>query len=500
MSRAALIAVPLLFTACSVGPDYVTPAAPVPVANYKESGEWKQAQPKDDMIRGKWWEIYHDPQLNALEDQVNISNQNVAQAEAQFREAAAAVKVARAAFFPTVTANPAYTESQDSQNLTVHSNKAGAQHVGATAVTLYDLPAEASYMVDVWGSVRRNVEANSATAQASFANLENARLSYQATLAQDYFSLHGLDAQEELLRTTADSYEKFLQLTTNQYNSGIASQAAVAAAKTQLDTTKALLIDVGVQRAVYEDAVATLIGKPAPDFSLKKVSLTGTPPAIPVGMPSTLLERRPDIAQAERQVASANASIGVAVAAYYPQLTLSASTGLEAIQLSELFSGPSFFWAVGPAIAQTVFDAGATHGRVQEAQANYDATVANYREVVLTAFQQVEDDLSGLRILKDEAAAQDLAVTAARQSLDITLNEYNAGTVDYLNVITAQATALNNEIAAVNIRTRRMTTSVLLVEALGGGWDTAKLPTTHGVSDVPEAQAEIIKNKNPVSP
>jgi NodT family efflux transporter outer membrane factor (OMF) lipoprotein len=509
-SRAAVFALPLLFTACSVGPDYVAPAAPTPVANYKESGEWQPAQPKDDMIRGRWWEIYHDPQLNALEDQVNISNQNVAQAEAQFREAAAAVKVARAAFFPTVTANPSYTLSQASQSLTSGGNSGGgggggsgafggsgksSQHVGAQDVSLYDLPVEASYMVDVWGSVRRNVEANTATAQASFANLENMRLSYQATLAQDYFSLHGLDAQEQLLQATVVAYQKFVDLTTNQYNSGIVSQANVAAAKTQLDTTKAELIDVGVQRAVYEHAIATLTGKPAPDFFLKRVALTGTPPAIPVGMPSTLLERRPDIAQAERQVASANASIGVAVAAYYPQLTLSASTGLESIRFSDLFSGPSFLWSVGPAIAQTVFDAGKTHGEVQEAQANYDATVANYRQVVLTAFQQVEDDLSGLVILKDEAAAQELAVASARQSLDISLNEYKAGTIDYLNVITAQTTELNNEIAALNIRTRRMTTSVLLVEALGGGWDVSKLATKHGVSDVPEAQAQINTDK-----
>src|ERR1700683_914919 len=277
----ALMALPIIFTSCSVGPDYVTPSAPVPAANYKDVGDWKPAQPKDDMIRGKWWEIYHDPQLNALEDQVNISNQNVIQAEAQFREAAAAVKVARAAFFPTVTANPAFTESQASQSLSSRSVGGGGggisgggtggtgtgiggagssgrgQHTGAIATSLYDLPVEATYMVDVWGSVRRNVEANSATAQASFANLENARLSYQATLAQDYFSLHGLDAQQALLQTTVTSYEKFLELTTNRYNSGIASQADVALAKTQLDTTKAQLIDVGVQRAVFEDAVAT---------------------------------------------------------------------------------------------------------------------------------------------------------------------------------------------------------------------------------------------------
>ena len=509
--RVVLIMLPLFFAACSVGPDYVTPTAPVPVTAYKDPGDWKPAQPRDDMIRGKWWEMYHDPQLNALEDKVNISNQNVLQAEAQFREAAAAVKVARAAFFPTVTANPAYTMSQASQSLTSGgksgsssssgtggtggAGRSSSQHVGATDVSLYNLPVEASYMVDIWGSVRRNVEANTATAQASFANLENMRLSYQATLAQDYFSLRGLDAQEELLRTTVTAYQKFLDLTTNQYNSGIASQGSVAAAKTQLDTTKAQLINVGIQRADYEDAIATLIGKPAPDFTLKKLSLAGTPPPIPVGVPSTLLERRPDIAEAERQVASANASIGVQVAGYYPQFTITGSTGLEAIKFADLFSGPSFLWSVGPVIAQTIFDAGATHGRVQEATATYDATVANYREVVLTAFQQVQDDISGLRILKDEAAAEDEAVKSARQSVDISLNEYKAGTVDYLTVITAQATALSDEITAVNVRTNRMTTSVLLVEALGGGWTTSKLPGKSGVADVPPAQKQIDQGK-----
>jgi NodT family efflux transporter outer membrane factor (OMF) lipoprotein len=539
--RILLLGLPLLFTACSVGPDYVKPAAPVPVADYKGIGQWKPAEPRDGVIRGKWWEIYRDPKLNALENQVNISNQNVLQAEAQFREAAAAVKVARAAFFPTVTTNPAFTESQASQSLssggfsggggaiavegagvtgtgtgttpvtgagttTGTSTQTGvvaiggARHAGATVANLYDLPLEATYMVDVWGSVRRSVEAGTQTAQASFANLENARLSYQATLAQDYFSLHGLDAQEKLLRDTVASYQTYLDLTTNRYNSGIASQADVAQAKTQLDTTKAQLVDVGVQRAVYEDAIATLIGKPAPDFSLGKVSLAGTPPAMPVGLPSTLLERRPDIAEAERQVASANATIGVEVAGYYPQLTLNASTGLTAVQFSQLFSGPSFLWSVGPVIAQTLFDAGRTHGEVQEAQANYESTVANYREVVLTAFQQVQDDLSGLRILKEEAAAEDEAVKAAQQSLDISTNEYKAGTVDYLTVITAQATALSDEITAVNIRTRRMTTSVLLVEALGGGWNTAKQAGRQGVSDVPEAQTQIDKGKNPPAP
>lgn len=489
-----LLVAPLFLASCMVGPDYSKPSAPTPAA-YKEAGDWKQAQPNDAALRGKWWEVYHNPELNELEEQVNISNQNVIQAEALFREAAAAVKVSRSGLFPTVTANPSYTESQASQNLTSHSNAAGSQHEGAKAVTLYNLPLEATYMVDVWGAVRRSVEADSSTAQASFADLENARLSFQATLAEDYFSLHGLDAEQQILQESVDAFQKSLELTTNRYNGGIASKGDVAQAQTQLATARAQLIDVGVQRAQFEHAIATLIGKPASNFSLKKAALTATPPKIPVAVPSTLLERRPDIAGNERRVASANASIGVATAAYYPSLTLSGSTGLEAIKLSELFSGPSFLWSVGPAIAQTIFDAGRTHGQVQEAQANYDATVAVYRETVLTAFQQVEDDLSGLRILADEAAVQDDAVKSAKQSLDIATNQYKAGTQDYLTVIIAQTTALNNELTAVNIRTRRMTTSVLLIEALGGGWDTSHLPTKPQVADVPQAQSQIAKDK-----
>ncbi len=494
-STALLAGIPLLFSSCMVGPDYVKPSDPTP-ASYKEMGDWKQAHPKDDAIRGKWWEIYHDQQLNTLENQVNISNQNVLQAEAQFRAAAALVKVTRAGLFPTLTANPAYTESQASQNLTARSSSSSSGgHTGAVAQGLYNLPLEASYMVDIWGAVRRNVEANSASAQASFADLENARLSYQATLAQDYFSLRGLDAEKQLLDTTVASYEKFLTLTTNRYNGGIASKADVAQAKTQLETAKAQLIDLGVQRAIFEHAIATLIGKPASIFSLNETPLTATPPLVPVAVPSVLLERRPDIAGAERRIASANASIGVQVAAYYPSITLNGSLGQESIQLSQLFSGPSFFWSVGPVLAQTLFNGGKTHGQVQEAQANYEATVAAYRQTVLTAFQQVEDNLSGQRILENEAAVEDEAVKSAQQSLDIATNQYKAGTQDYLQVITAQTIALNNEVTAVNLRTRRMTTSVLLIEALGGGWDVSKLPSSHGVADVPEAQSQIVKAK-----
>ncbi|HEX4139951.1 MAG TPA: efflux transporter outer membrane subunit [Candidatus Methylacidiphilales bacterium] len=509
LRRLPIILAPLLVAGCSVGPDYVTPTAPMPTGNFKEfGGTWEPAKPSDDAIRGKWWEIYHDPELNALEEKVNISNQNVIEAEAQFREAAAAVKVARAAYYPTVTADPAYTFSQQSQN--VGSSRGGAggssfgggggggkgpQHVGALALSLYDLPIEGSYMVDIWGSVRRNVEEQSATAEASFANLENMRLSFQATLAQDYFELHGQDAEADLLTRSVKSFEDFLTLTKNRYNSGIASQGDVALAQTQLDTTRAQLIDLGVARAQFEHAIAVLTGQPPSDFALKEVVLKGTPPHVPVGVPSKLLQRRPDVAEAERQVASANAAIGVQVAGYFPQLTLTAQTGLEATELSQLATGPSFLWSVGAALAQTVFDAGATHGRVQEAQANYDATVANYRQTVLTAMQQVEDDLAGLRILESEAAAEDIAVKSANVSLDVSTNQYKAGIVDYLTVITAQTTALSDEVQAVNIRTRRMTTSVLLVEALGGGWTSATLPGVAGVADVPQSQQQIDKGK-----
>ena len=491
-----------------VGPDYVQPTAPTPTA-YKEAGPWKPAKPKDDMIRGPWWEIYHDSHLNTLEAQVNISNQNVIQAEAQFVEAAAAVKVANAGLFPTITANPTYSASQSSQSLTKSgsggSSSSGSSGSGGTSSgghsgkygvnSLYNLPLEASYMVDVWGQVRRSIEANSATAQASYAALENARLSYQATLAQDYFTLRGIDAQEQLLKTTVVSYQKYLVLTTNRYNSGIASKGDVAQATTQIDNANAQLIDLGVARAQYEHAIATLIGKPASNFSLGSLPLEALPPRIPVALPSTLLERRPDIAEAERNVASANASIGVATAAYYPTITLTGQAGLEAVQLSQLFSGPSFFWSVGPALAQTLFNGGQTHGQVQEAQANYEATVAAYRQTVLTAFQQVEDDLSGLRILADEAAATNDAVKSSQQSLDIATNLYTAGTQSYLDVIVAQATALTDQIAAIKVQTSRMNTSVLLVEAVGGGWDKSQMPGAAGVADVPQAKAQIDKGK-----
>jgi len=506
-----------LLAGCEVGPDYVKPSAPVPT-HYKDTGNWKPANPQDAVVRGKWWEIYHDAELNALEDKVNISNQNVLQVEANFREAAAAVKIARSSLFPTITTNPSITESQ-TQSLNLFSPGSGSStslNTGTGTTTssgssrsggsndqpegVYDLPLQLTYLVDVWGAVRRGLENSTATAQAEFADLENARLSFQGTLAQDYFSLRGIDAEAKLLDDTVKAFQMNVQLTQNRYASGIASQADVAAAQTQLDQTRAMLIDLGVQRTQFQDAIATLIGEPASVFSLSVRPLTAEPPRVPAGVPSTLLERRPDIAAAERSMAAANAEIGVEVAGYYPQITLNASTGLNTVELAQVFSGPEFLWSVGPAVAQTIFDAGRTHGLVQEAGEAYNGTVAAYRQTVLTAFQQIEDDLSGLRILEEEAGVQASAVKGAQISLNVTTNLYKQGVDDYLQVITTESILLSDQITDVNIRTRRMTTSVLFIEALGGGWNTSKLASKADVSDVPEAQNAIDRAKPQAPP
>jgi NodT family efflux transporter outer membrane factor (OMF) lipoprotein len=334
-----------------------------------------------------------------------------------------------------------------------------------------------SYLADIWGSIRRSVRASEETAQASFAELENARLSFQAELAQDYFGLHGTDGQMELLQRTVESYQEYLQLTKDRFASGVASGGDVAQAETQLYTTQAQLIDLGVARAQFEHAVAVLTGKPPSELSVPAAAIKSPPPPIPVGIPSALLERRPDIATAERQMASQNEQIGIAKAAYYPSLTLTATGGFQTGEFTKWLNAASGFWSLGPQFAQILFDAGRRRAQVQQAQAGYDATVANYRQMVLTAFQQVEDNLAALRILANESEAQDEAVKAAQQFLDISTYQYKAGTVNYLQVLIAQTTALQDEVTAVNILTRRMNASVLLIEALGGGWDASTLPS-----------------------
>ncbi|MBA4418176.1 MAG: RND transporter [Syntrophus sp. (in: bacteria)] len=467
-----LVITSVLISACAVGPDYVKPTAPVPDA-YKENKEWKVAEPKDDVLREAWWEVYNDPQLNALVEQVNISNQNIALAEAQFRQASALIQAARSSFFPTITANPSAVRSMRSGNIGLTT---GYQ---PDTDTLYTAPLNmVSWELDVWGRIRRTVEASRASAQASASDLEGVKLSVQASIVQNYFLLRTLDRQKQLLSRTVDAYTRSYEMTRNQYSSGVVSRADVLQAETQLKTTQAQVIDVGVQRAQTEHAIATLIGKPASEFTIPHSPLDSGPPSIPSGVPSSLLERRPDIAGAERRVAAANAQIGVARAAYFPTITLSGSIGYQSLSTADWLTWPSRFWSFGPGIAQSVYDGGLRGALNAQARAAYDATVASYRQTVLNGFQEVEDQLSALRILEEEAQAQEGALSAARKSLEISLNQYKAGTVSYLNVVIAQATALNNARTVLNILSRRMTASVLLIKALGGGWNASMLNKT----------------------
>ena len=469
----------LVFTeGCMVGPKYARPSAPVPPA-YKEAlpDSWKQAQPNAAISRGKWWEIYNDPELNKLEEQINISNQNVLLAESQYRQARDQVRIARSALFPTVSTSPSATYSRNSTTLV-----AGNQLNGTTTAVIsgshadYTLPVDVSYQADIWGNVRRGVASAKDTAQSSAANLENVRLTFQAELAEFYFELHGLDGDADLLQRTITSFQQFLQLTKDRLDAGIASGADVAQAQTQLETARAQLIDVGINRAQFEHAIAILIGKSPAEVSIVPGVLKTPPPAVPEGLPSALLERRPDIANSERLVASANEQIGIAQAAFFPSLLLTATGGFESRNISQWFSWPSRFWSLGPQFAETIFDAGKRKAQVDLQRAAYDGTVATYRQTVLTAFQQIEDEMAALRILEQEAQAQDAAVKAAEQSLGIVTEQYKAGTSDYLNVITTQTIALTDERTAVDILTRRLTASVLLIEALGGGWDSSQLP------------------------
>jgi NodT family efflux transporter outer membrane factor (OMF) lipoprotein len=474
----ALAGLVLFSSACMIGPKYQRPSAPA-AATYKDPPPpgWKEAQPNDGAIRGKWWEIYNEPPLNALEEQVSISNQNVLAAEARFRQAKTLVRIARAGLFPTVTTTPSVITSQSPSNFA----NTGLVSTTSRVRELYALPFNFTYQADVWGNVRRSIAANSATAQASAADLENARLLYQSELAQDYFELHGLDGEAQLLDTAVKSYDEFLTLTRNRYDSGVASMGDVAQAETQLETTRAQSVDLGVQRSQLEHAIAILTGQPPSAVSVALAPIKSPPPPVPIGVPSALLERRPDIASSERLVAAANEQIGIAQVAFYPSLTLSASGGFETSTFVNWFSWPSRFWSVGPQLAQTLFEGGRRRALVDQAEAAYDVTVANYRQTVLTAFQQVEDNLSALRILAQEADVQDRAVRAAEESLTIATAQYRGGVVSYLQVITSQAIALQDERAAVAILTRRMSASVLLIQALGGGWDASQLPTANDI-------------------
>lgn len=475
----ALAAGAALMTACSVSPPYVRPSMPLPPA-YKElgaagvDGDWKAAQPRDDMAHGKWWERFHDSHLNELEEKLNISNQTIAAAAANVLVARSMIQEARAQLFPTVTGNPGITNSRVSTGF--------GKPVGV-AFSTYSLPFDASWEPDLWGRIRATVKANTIAAQVSMADLEDVRLSAQADLAADYFELRSQDAMQHLYDSTVSAYQEALELNRDLSRAGSGNDEAVAQAEAQWKAAQAQDTDLGVLRAQYEHAIAQLAGQSASAFSVPVAeaagkAIAGNPLQIPLGIPSELLERRPDIAAAERAVAQANIQIGIARTAYFPTVTLSAAAGLEGLSIAKWFTWPSRVWSVGPGLAQTIFDGGLRRATVQQFQAAYDQTVANYRQTVLTAFQQVEDNLAALRILAKVIEQQDSAIDSAGRSLQVADVRYRAGIDPYLNVIAAQTTQLAEQQAAVSFRMQQMVASVQLIKALGGGWDSEQIPSS----------------------
>jgi NodT family efflux transporter outer membrane factor (OMF) lipoprotein len=465
-------------TGCTVGPKYIKPAVPmtqmykeeVP-SSFKGSDQWQPAHPADQTSRGNWWEIFGDSELNNLEEQIARSNQNLKVAEARFREARAAIRFNRASQFPAISTGPSasYVKAPD-------SSPSFPSKVQEASTGDFVLPFDLSYELDLWGRVRRGVAAAREEAQATAADYETAKLSLEAELALDYFELRSADAQEQLLDDTVRAYTDNVQLTLNRFNRGVAPKTDLAQAQTQLDTTRVQETDVTVQRAQFEHAIAILIGKPPAEFSLATAPLNYQPPSTPIGLPSELLQRRPDIAAAERRVAEANQQIGIARAAYFPTVSLGATAGFESTHVTNLLDGPNAFWAVGPALAETLFDAGRRRATSESALANYDAAVATYRQTSLTAFQEVEDNVAALRILENETQQQQQAVASSQESLQLFTNRYKGGVDTYLQVITAQTIELANERNAIDILRRRLDASVLLVKALGGGWDASNLP------------------------
>jgi len=485
LAQLASIACILLQAACVVGPRYARPSVQAPPA-YKElpregaqaGREWKMAEPNDAAIRGKWWEVFHDLQLNELEEKTGSSNQNIAAAAANFLAARALVRQARSQYFPAVTTNPSIVNSRPSPGQFGGLQTGSSSGLTVKSYTDYSLPFDASWEPDFWGRVRNSVRANVYAAQASSADLQNVRLSEQAEVAVDYYELRAQDSLKRLLDSTVVAYQEALDLTQSQYRAGLSNDEAVAQAEAQLRAAQAQDTNLGVLRAQYEHAIAVLIGQPASTFSLSPQTLEAKPPITPVGVPSRLLERRPDIATAERGVAQANAQIGVAKAAYFPNVMLSAAGGFGNSSISDWFTWPSRFWSVGPSLAETIFDAGLRRATVQQYQANYEQTVANYRQTVLISFQQVEDNLASLRILSQAIEQQNAAVEAATRSLQEATARYAGGVDPYLNVIVAQTSLLNDQQTAVNFRMQEMVASVQLIKALGGGWDASHIPSS----------------------
>jgi NodT family efflux transporter outer membrane factor (OMF) lipoprotein len=470
-SAAVAFALAALASGCASRTRSTAPAVETPAA-FKENANWKPAQPADTAVRGKWWEVFGDAELNGLEEQIAVSNQTLKGAAAQFEQARAALRATRSALYPEIDSDPSLTRARQS----------GARAISSFHATYTDflLPATASYEADVWGRVRGTIAASRAALQATAADVESVSLSLHAELATDYFTLRGLDRERQLLDSAVTAFRTALDLTQNRYRGGLASQADVALAETQLETTRAQAVDVDVARALVEHAIAVLVGRPASSFSMPRAPLTQGPPAIPVGLPTELLERRPDVAGAERRVAEAHAQAGVAAKAYYPLLTLSGAAGFESSSFGNWIAGISNFWAVGPAVAVTAFDAGRRRAAADQARAVAEQAAAGYQQTVLTAFREVEDQLATLRVLDEEARILDNAVAASERSLTLATNRYRGGVTTYLEVITAQSAALGNERAAVDILTRRMVASVLLVRGLGGGWNVSSLPAADG--------------------
>lgn len=499
MKKVLVIALLAFLISCSVGPDYKKPTAEKPVA-FKEGLNWKQATPQDETTRGNWWEVFKDPELNKLEEQIAISNQNVKAAAAQFRSARALIAQARSAYFPTVSGSASASRFESASGA---SSGLSAGFAGSIK-DRYGLSLSATWELDAWGRIRRTVESNKAGAQASAADLASALLSAQSQLAIAYLNLRMNDKQKQLLDDIVAAYAKAYELNKNQYDSGIINKSALLQAQTQLETAKAQAMDAGIARAQYEHAIAILIGKAPADFAIvPNTNLVLEVPAVPAGIPSELLERRPDIAAAERRVAAANAKIGIAKAAYFPTLSLGVSGGYQSSGFSDLISLPNRLWSIGPTLAETIFDGGLRRSQSEVAIANYDQSVAAYRQAVLNGFGEVEDNIAALRILEQETEARTAAVEASRDAKKIFLNQYNEGIVSYLSVATAQTTELNNELSALVVKRQRLTAAATLVKALGGGWNVTELaksgvtkPETTPLSVFPVSKSKSVNSKN----
>jgi NodT family efflux transporter outer membrane factor (OMF) lipoprotein len=501
--RLCAAALSLTLSGCVVGPKYHPPAPQAPAPAYKESPTqfketegWTVAQPADAKLRGKWWEIFNDPELNALEEQLDINNQNIKQFFENFMEARAVAREARSQYFPSLATAPSFNRSRTSGNLNttpVNTSSTGTAPKPQLQTTTYSLPLEASWEPDLWGKVRNTVHQAQYAAQVSAADLENERLTEQATLAQFFFEIRGQDQLQKIFDDTVEADQKALDLTRALYDAGIDDQISVVEAETTLQSAQAGATNVGIARAQYEHAIAVLIAKPASNFSIPVRPMTAAPPPIPVGMPSELLERRPDVAAAERTMAEANTAIGIAYAAYYPNLTLTAEGGFQSSSFSHWLSWPSRFWSVGASLPETIFDAGLRRATVQQYVATYNADLASYRQTVLTAFQQVEDALAEVRILSKQIQQEQQAVDSAQTFLRLEQARYETGIDPYIDVLIAQTTVLADQQTLNNLQVQEMTSAVALVEALGGGWDSSQLPSVQQVTQKPRKAETTIE-------